>query len=54
MFESLTDKLQKTFRELTGRGILNESNIEEAMGEVRLALLDADVNYDIEIGRAHV
>ena len=47
MFESLTDKLQKTFRELTGRGILSESNIEEAMGEVRLALLDADVNYDI-------
>ena len=47
MFESLTDKLQKTFRNLTGRGILNESNIEEAMGEVRLALLDADVNYDI-------
>jgi signal recognition particle subunit SRP54 len=47
MFDSLTDKLQQTFRNLTGRGILNESNIEEAMGEVRLALLDADVNYDI-------
>ena len=47
MFETLTDRLQGAFRELTGRGTLSEKNIEDAMREVRLALLDADVNYQI-------
>jgi signal recognition particle subunit SRP54 len=45
MFENLTDKLQTTFRQLTGRGSLTESNIQDAMRQVRLALLEADVNY---------
>jgi len=47
MFDNLTDKLQNTFRNFTGRGILSEGNIDEAMRDVRLALLDADVNHDI-------
>ena len=44
-FDSLSDKLQKAFRKLTGKGKLNEANIKDAMREVRLALLEADVNY---------
>ena len=47
MFESLTGKLQETFRNLTGRGTLTEKNIEDAMQQVRMALLEADVNYKI-------
>jgi len=44
-FDSLSDKLQRAFKKLTGKGKLNESNIKDAMREVRLALLEADVNY---------
>ncbi len=44
MFERLTDRLQDTFRNLTGRGILTEKNIADAMRDVRRALLEADVN----------
>jgi len=44
-FESLSDKLQRAFKKLTGKGKLNEANVKEAMGEVRMALLEADVNY---------
>lgn len=44
-FESLSEKLQNAFKRLTGKGKLNEQNIKEAMREVRLALLEADVNY---------
>ena len=44
-FDSLSDKLQKAFRKLTGKGKLSEANIREAMREVRMALLEADVNY---------
>ena len=44
-FESLSDKLQNAFKKLTGKGKLNEQNIKDAMREVRLALLEADVNY---------
>ncbi|MDD4080884.1 MAG: signal recognition particle protein [Eubacteriales bacterium] len=44
-FESLSDKLQSAFKKLTGKGKLNEANIKEAMREVRMALLEADVNY---------
>ncbi len=47
MFENLTDRLQDTFRELAGRGTLSEKNIDDAMRQIRLALLDADVNYKI-------
>ena len=44
-FDSLTEKLQNAFKKLTGKGKLNEQNIKDAMREVRLALLEADVNY---------
>jgi len=47
MFENISDKLQEAFRQLTGRGKLTEKNIEDAMREVRMALLEADVNYKI-------
>jgi signal recognition particle subunit SRP54 len=47
MFENLTDKLQKVFRKLSGQGILTESNISEAMEQIRDALIDADVNYNV-------
>ena len=44
-FEGLSDKLQSAFKKLTGKGKLNEQNNKEAMREVRMALLEADVNY---------
>ena len=44
-FEGLSDKLQAAFKNLTGKGKLNEQNIKDAMREVRMALLEADVNY---------
>ncbi|MBW2063295.1 MAG: signal recognition particle protein [Deltaproteobacteria bacterium] len=47
MFESLAEKLNRTFKRLKGHGILNEKNIDEALKEVRLALLEADVNYRV-------
>ncbi len=47
MFEKLTDRFHDIFRNLTGRGALSEANIEEAMREVRRALLEADVNYKV-------
>ncbi|MGI6178326.1 MAG: signal recognition particle protein [Eubacterium sp.] len=46
-FESLSDKLQKTFDKLRGKGVLEESDIDSAMREVKLALLEADVNYKV-------
>lgn len=47
MFESLSDKLHDVFRKLRGQSTLSEENIAEAMREIRLALLDADVNINI-------
>ncbi len=47
MFESLTDRLSGVFRNLSGRAQLTESNIQEALREVRLALLEADVNFKV-------
>jgi len=47
MFESLTEKLNNALKNLRGRGRLTEENIAEALKEVRLALLEADVNYKI-------
>lgn len=44
-FEGLSDKLQRAFKKLTGKGKLNEQNVKDAMREVRMALLEADVNY---------
>ena len=43
MFESLGDRLTGVFDRLTGRGVLSEKDVEEALREVRLALLEADV-----------
>ena len=45
MFESLTEKLSKTLRNLRGVGKLSEDNISEALAEVRKALLSADVHF---------
>ena len=44
-FEGLSAKLQSIFKKLTGKGRLSEADVKEAMREVRLALLEADVNY---------
>lgn len=44
-FEGLSDKLQRAFKKLTGKGKLSEQNVKDAMREVRMALLEADVNY---------
>ena len=46
-FESLSEKIQGAFKKLTGRGKLTENDVKEAMREVRMALLEADVNYAI-------
>ena len=47
MFDALSDKLQKTFRNLRGLGKISETNVTEALREVRMALLDADVNFKV-------
>ena len=47
MFNNLTDKLQDAFRKLRGVASLSESNISEAMDDVRTAMLDADVNREV-------
>ncbi|MDF2570665.1 MAG: ffh [Sporomusa sp.] len=47
VFESLADKLQQTFKKLRGRGKLSESDVAEALKEVRMALLEADVNFKV-------
>ena len=46
-FEGLAEKLQNTFKKLRGKGKLTEKDIKEAMREVKLALLEADVNFKI-------
>jgi signal recognition particle subunit SRP54 len=47
MFENLTDKLQAVFKRLGKRGILRESDVDEVLREIRLALLEADVHYKV-------
>ncbi len=47
MFENLSEKLQETFKRLRGRGKLTPNDVKEATREVRLALLEADVNYKV-------
>jgi signal recognition particle subunit SRP54 len=47
MFDSLSDKLQSVFKNLRGFGKLTEKNVADALREVRLALLEADVNYKV-------
>ena len=46
-FEGLTEKLNATFKKLRGKGRLTENDVREAMREVRLALLEADVSYKV-------
>ena len=46
-FESLGDKLQNVFKKLKGKGKLTEKEVKEAMREVKLALLEADVNFKV-------
>ncbi|MGN1334245.1 MAG: signal recognition particle protein [Anaerovoracaceae bacterium] len=46
-FENLSEKLQSTFKKLRGKGVLTEADINEAMREVKLALLEADVNFRV-------
>jgi signal recognition particle subunit SRP54 len=47
MFDSLTSKLQSAFKNLRGLGKISEANVAESLREVRLALLDADVNFKV-------
>src|SRR5437868_11413799 len=47
MFENLSDKLQRAFKNLRGQGVINEENIGEALKEIRMALLEADVNFKV-------
>src|SRR2546423_6813577 len=47
MFENLQDRLQRTFKSLRGQAVLNDENIQETLRELRLALLEADVNFKV-------
>ena len=47
MFENLSDKLDLVFKKLRGQGVMTEDNIRDALREVRLALLEADVNFRV-------
>lgn len=47
MFESLSEKLESAFKNVSGQGKITELNVAEMMREIRRALLDADVNYDV-------
>jgi len=47
MFDNLSDKLESVFKKLRGQGVMTEDNIKDALREVRLALLEADVNFRV-------
>src|SRR5258708_1784406 len=47
MFENLQEKLQRAFKPLRGQAVLTEENIDEALKQIRLALLEADVNFKV-------
>lgn len=47
MFSALTEKIESVFKQLRGQAVLTEQNITDALKEVRLALLEADVNFKI-------
>src|SRR5215470_12724322 len=47
MFETLSEKLQRVFKNLRGEGRLTEQHIEEALKEIRIAFLEADVNFKV-------
>ena len=46
-FEGLTEKISATFKKLRGKGRLKEADVKEAMREIRMALLEADVSYKV-------
>ena len=46
-FESLSDKIQSAFKKLRGKGKVSEKDLKEAMREVKMALLEADVNFRV-------
>src|SRR5436309_8667864 len=50
MFPQLSDKLQEIFKDLRGHGVINESNVDAALRQVRLALLEADVDFQVAKG----
>ena len=47
MFPQLSDKLQEIFKDLRGHGVINESNVDAALRQVRMALLEADVDFQV-------
>ncbi len=47
MFDNLSEKLNETFRKLKGRGKLDEAGVKAGLREIRMALLEADVNYKV-------
>ncbi len=47
MFESLSDRLQGIFKSLRGQGVLSEAQVDAALREIRLALLEADVHFKV-------
>src|ERR1700682_4936380 len=47
MFENLQERLQRTFKSLRGQAVLNDENMQETLRELRLALLEADVNFKV-------
>ncbi len=47
MFEGLSEKLDSAFNKIRGKGVLNEKNIQDILREIRLVLLEADVNYKV-------
>src|SRR5260370_5047061 len=47
MFETLSDKLQRSFKTLRGQGTISDENIADALREIRLALLESDVNLSV-------
>ena len=47
MFENLTDKINGIFRNISGKGRITEDNIQDALRQVRIALLEADVNFKV-------
>lgn len=47
MFQNLSDRLQAVFKNLTGKGVLSEADVDAAMREIRMALLEADVNFKV-------
>ena len=47
MFNKITDKINSSFKKLRGNSVISSSNVEETLKEIRLSLLEADVNYKV-------